>query len=83
MCGSHSGEVFKYKEGRTLFNSGGWCRGLAVSQHGIWVGNSPMANMEDRALGSGEVCLFDPKTYENIKVIKLPKSGQVHDLLLI
>jgi hypothetical protein len=82
ICGSHSGDVFSYKTNNSLFNTAGWCRGIALSKKGIWVGNSPMSDLENRSKGDGEIILFSYDTYKEIFKLKLYGSGQVYDLFL-
>lgn len=85
LCASHDGLVLSADPPGVLFTVGGWSRGLAVGEEGIWVGISQFAERgrrHSRSL-SGEIVLFGHGDYQPLRRITIDGAGQVHDLILV
>lgn len=64
-------------EGRWTF--GGYLRGLARTRHSWYIGQSIVAERQDRAEGDGEVLVLDNR-FQVATSIHIPGAGQVHDI---
>jgi len=84
-CASRTGVVLRTDPPGVLFSPGGWVRGLAAAEEGLWVGISTPAERADRHSRTldGEVrCYREPGWIESARIV-LPGVGQVHDLLAV
>jgi len=81
---SGDGFVFDVRMQEPLFHVSDWPRGLAVTEEGIWVGASEVANRSDRHRKSdGHLYLFAHESFEQRAKIPLPQSGQVYDMIAL
>jgi len=85
ITASRQGFIYSLDNEDILFNTERkWVRGLAISEHGVWVGYSPFAIRENRfntALQCS-VNLFSHKDFRHVKQVTL-HVGQIRDLMYL
>jgi len=83
LCASKEGLLVQMEDGRSLFHTDGFLRGIAEDEHGIWLGVSQMAPRKERHYSQldGSLLLVDKKDYSLIKKFVVPGAGQVFDII--
>jgi len=83
ISASEDGNLISFKSLKILKNLPIWTRGISISKNNIFVGKSGIATRKLRhsRYYDGKVSVLDKSTLKILRVLNIPKIGQLNDIL--